>query len=116
ARAKGRRSASKRSSPWSKTGSGSRAEVSATQSYKGIGASPGVAVGHAYVLDNRRVRTPKVKLQELEVEAEALRFKTAVELSSRQLEELKEKLQRDADEGGQQDHGLILDAHKLMMQ
>jgi phosphotransferase system enzyme I (PtsI) len=89
--------------------------VSATQSYQGIGASPGVAVGHAYVLDNRRVRTPKVKLQETEVEAEALRFKTSVELSSRQLEDLKEKLRRDS-EDGQQDHGLILDAHKLMLQ
>jgi phosphoenolpyruvate-protein phosphotransferase (PTS system enzyme I) len=89
--------------------------VSATQSFQGIGASPGVAVGHAYVLDNRRVRTPKVKLQDVEIEPEALRFKTAIELSSRQLEDLKEKLKRDAEEG-QQDHGLILDAHKLMLQ
>jgi phosphotransferase system enzyme I (PtsI) len=89
--------------------------VSQTQSFQGIGASPGVAVGRAFVLDNRRVRTPKVKLGVNEVEAEALRFKTAVELSSRQLEDLKEKLKRDAEEG-QQDHGLILDAHRLMLQ
>ena len=67
------------------------------------------------MLDNRRVRTPKVKLQENEVEPEALRFKTAVDLSSNQLEDLKEKLRRDSEEG-QQDHGLILDAHKLMLQ
>ncbi|MBL8957346.1 MAG: phosphoenolpyruvate--protein phosphotransferase [Myxococcaceae bacterium] len=89
--------------------------MSATQSFKGIGASPGVAVGHAYVLDNRRVRTPKVKLQENEIEPEALRFKTAVELSSSQLDDLKEKLKRDSEEGSQ-DHGLILEAHKLMLQ
>jgi phosphoenolpyruvate-protein phosphotransferase (PTS system enzyme I) len=87
--------------------------MSATQSFQGIGASPGVAVGHAFVLDTRRVRTPKVKLQESEVDSEGLRFKTAVELSSRQLEELKEKLKRDA---GGSDHGLILDAHRLMLQ
>ncbi len=29
---------------------------------QGIGASPGIAVGRAFVLDRRRVRTPKLKL------------------------------------------------------
>ena len=33
-----------------------------------IGASPGMAVGRAFVLDRRRVRTPKMKLGGQEVE------------------------------------------------
>jgi len=84
--------------------------VSATVSFQGIGASPGVAVGHAYVLDARRVRTPKVKLTKAEIEGEVLRFKTSIELSDRQLEELKTKLGADG-----QEHGLILEAHRMML-
>lgn len=84
--------------------------MSATVSFQGIGASPGVAVGHAYVLDARRVRTPKVKLTKAEIEGEVLRFKTSIELSDRQLEELKTKLGADG-----QEHGLILEAHRMML-
>jgi phosphotransferase system enzyme I (PtsI) len=84
--------------------------VSATVSFQGIGASPGVAVGHAFVLDARRVRTPKVKLTKSELEGEVLRFKTAIELSDRQLEELKTKLGADG-----QEHALILEAHRMML-
>ena len=86
--------------------------MSATVSFQGIGASPGVAVGQAYVLDNRKVRTPKVKLTIDEVEPEVMRFKTAIELSDRQLEEIKERL---AGTDGAE-HALILEAHRLMLQ
>lgn len=84
--------------------------MSATVSFQGIGASPGVAVGHAFVLDARRVRTPKVKLTLSELEGEVLRFKTAIELSDRQLEELKTRLDSDG-----QEHGMILEAHRMML-
>jgi phosphotransferase system enzyme I (PtsI) len=86
--------------------------VSATVSFQGIAASPGVSVGHAFVIDARRVRTPKVKLKKSEVEAEVLRFKTAIDLSDKQLEELKTKL---AQGGDGQEHGLILEAHRMML-
>ncbi len=49
-----------------------------TLNLKGIGASPGVAVGHAFILDRKRVRTPKLRLAEAEVEPERLRMKTAL--------------------------------------
>ena len=84
--------------------------MSATVSFQGIGASPGVAIGHAFVLDARRLRTPKVKLTRSELEGEVLRFKTAIELSDRQLEELKTKLDSDG-----QEHGMILEAHRMML-
>jgi phosphoenolpyruvate-protein phosphotransferase (PTS system enzyme I) len=84
-----------------------------TQSFHGIGASPGVAFGHAFVLDARKVRTPKVKLDPLESPAEALRLKTAIDLSDRQLAELKDKLFVEGQHG--QDHSLILEAHRMML-
>ncbi|MET0402857.1 MAG: phosphoenolpyruvate--protein phosphotransferase [Cystobacter sp.] len=82
-----------------------------TLSFKGIGASPGVAVGHAYILDRKRVRTPKLRLAEAEVDPERLRMKTALDLSDHQLSELKEQISRS--EGPE--HGLILEAHRLML-
>jgi phosphoenolpyruvate-protein phosphotransferase (PTS system enzyme I) len=82
-----------------------------TLSLRGIGASPGVAVGHAFVLDRKRVRTPKLRLAEAEVEPERMRMKTAIELSDRQLAELRETIAQ----GEGHDHALILDAHRLML-
>ena len=76
-----------------------------------IGASPGMAVGKAYVLDRRRVRTPKLKLLESEVEAELMRFKTAIDLSEHQLVGLKQRLEQSDGK----DHALILEAHRLML-
>jgi phosphoenolpyruvate-protein phosphotransferase (PTS system enzyme I) len=85
--------------------------VSATVSFQGIAASPGVAVGEALVLSSRKVRTPKLRLKANEIEPEILRFKTAIDLSDKQLEELKEKL--SANDG--QEHSLILEAHRMLL-
>ncbi|MBN1207960.1 MAG: phosphoenolpyruvate--protein phosphotransferase [Myxococcaceae bacterium] len=87
------------------------AQGNPTLNLKGIGASPGVAVGHAFILDRKRVRTPKLRLAEAEVEPERMRMRTALELSDRQLAELKEQITRS--EG--HDHALILEAHRLML-
>lgn len=86
-------------------------QATPTLNLKGIGASPGVAVGHAFLLDRRRVRTPKLRLAEAEVDPERLRFRAAIELSDQQLAELKEQVSRS--EGPE--HGLILEAHRLML-
>ncbi|SET73756.1 phosphoenolpyruvate--protein phosphotransferase [Stigmatella erecta] len=86
-------------------------QATPTLSLKGIGASPGVTVGNAFILDRKRVRTPKLRLAEAEVEPERLRMKTALELSDGQLAELKEQISRA--EG--HDHALILEAHRMML-
>lgn len=82
-----------------------------TLSLKGIGASPGVAVGQAYLVDRRRVRTPKQRLAATDVESELMRMKTAIELSDHQLSEIKDRLAQ----GEGHDHALILEAHRLML-
>jgi phosphoenolpyruvate-protein phosphotransferase (PTS system enzyme I) len=85
-------------------------QATPTLSLKGIGASPGVAVGHAFLLDRKRLRTPKLRLSEEEVEAELMRLKTALELSEHQLTDLKERVALDG-----HDHELIIEAHRLML-
>nr|WP_239577375.1 phosphoenolpyruvate--protein phosphotransferase [Archangium primigenium] len=80
-------------------------------SLKGIGASPGVAVGHAYILDRKRVRTPKLRLAEAEVDPERQRMRTALDQSDLQLSDLKDQISRT--EGPE--HALILEAHRLML-
>src|SRR6516165_8869522 len=86
-------------------------QASPTLSLKGIGASPGIAVGPAYLVDRRRVRTPKVRLAQADVESELMRLKTAIELSDHQLLEIKDRLAQ----GEGHDHALILEAHRLML-
>ncbi len=87
--------------------------MSAPVSFQGIGASPGVAVGHAFVLDRKGVRTPKLKLEPASVDTEVMRFKTAIELSNRQMEDLKQRLSSGSAEGNE--HALILEAHRMML-
>ncbi len=85
-------------------------QATPTLSLQGIGASPGVAVGRAYVLDRRRIRTPKLRLGEEEVDRELMRLKTSLELSDHQLQDLKTQVGGDG-----QDHELIIEAHRLML-
>jgi phosphotransferase system enzyme I (PtsI) len=82
-----------------------------TLSLKGIGASPGVAIGNAYLVDRRRVRSPKLRLPESDLDSELMRLKTAIELSDHQLSEIKDRLAQ----GEGHDHALILEAHRLML-
>lgn len=85
-------------------------QATPTLSLKGIGASPGVAVGRAFLLDRRRARTPKLRLGDEEIHAELMRLKTALELSEHQLNDLKTKVAADG-----HDHELIIEAHRLML-
>ncbi len=80
--------------------------------FEGIGASPGIAVGRAFIVDRRRIRTPKYHLPPEEAEDEVLRLDTAIKLSERQLDEIRERLER---EGDGEEHLLILQAHRLML-
>ncbi|HLT29674.1 MAG TPA: phosphoenolpyruvate--protein phosphotransferase [Myxococcaceae bacterium] len=80
-------------------------------SFHGIGASPGVAVGRAFVIDWKRLRTPRYRLAPKDVEGELMRVKTALELSNLQLEDIKAQLEQ----GDASDHAMILEAHRLML-
>ena len=77
----------------------------------GIAASPGIAVGRAFVIDRRRQKTPKRHIAIDEVAAELVRLDEAVTRADLQLERLKRKL-KQSDES---DSGVILEAHQLIL-
>lgn len=64
---------------------------------KGIGASPGIAIGRVVVLENETLETARRLIDQSEVETELARFKLAIQQSKEQLDQLREKV---ADEVG----------------
>lgn len=63
------------------------------------------------MVDRKRIRTPKLRLDEDEVPAELTRLVTAIDKSDQQLSDLKDKIAL----GDGHDHALILEAHRLML-
>ncbi|HSN93247.1 MAG TPA: phosphoenolpyruvate-utilizing N-terminal domain-containing protein, partial [Anaeromyxobacteraceae bacterium] len=80
----------------------------------GLAASPGIAIGRCWLVDRRRVRTPRRKLAPEEVEAELQRFRTALEMSDLQLADVREKVERAQGPGGAE-HAAIIDMHRMML-
>jgi phosphotransferase system enzyme I (PtsI) len=78
---------------------------------KGIGVSPGVAVGEALIVEREAVPVFRLPLGQADVEPEVARLTRALEESRRQLHAIKERL---ATAGGP--HAYIFDAHLLMLE
>ena len=78
----------------------------------GIGVSPGVAIGEAFVVDRRKVRYPTHHIEPEDTGSEIQRFKQAVNGAKDSLNLLRDKLIAQ----GEREHTAILDAHLLMMQ
>jgi phosphotransferase system enzyme I (PtsI) len=77
----------------------------------GIGASPGIAIGRAHIVDRRRIKTPKRHIVDAEVADELERLEAALATSDEQLERIKIKLrEREGD-----DHFQIIEAHQLIL-
>jgi phosphotransferase system enzyme I (PtsI) len=81
------------------------------QRLQGIGASPGIAIGRAHLLDRRRIKTPKVHIPAESIEVEAARLDAAIRQSYDQLEHIKQRL-RDAHG---EEHFRIIEAHQLIL-
>jgi phosphoenolpyruvate-protein phosphotransferase (PTS system enzyme I) len=79
----------------------------------GLAASPGIAIGQCWPVDRRRIRTPKRRLGPEEVDSEVARFRTALEISDVQLEEVRGKVERSS--GGGAEHTAIIDMHRMML-
>jgi phosphotransferase system enzyme I (PtsI) len=78
----------------------------------GIGASPGIAIGAAYVVDRRRMSAVERTLEPHELEDEVRLFQDALRRSKEQLEDVKKRVAdpRIAD------HLHIIDTHLLILQ
>ena len=77
----------------------------------GIDASPGIAIGEAYIVDRRDVTIPEYEIDPSAVEAEIQRFRHALDRTREQL--LKIKNQISEVEG--LDHLFIIDTHLLIL-
>jgi phosphotransferase system enzyme I (PtsI) len=78
---------------------------------KGVGASAGVAIGRAYLVDRSRVKIIyQYLLDENKIEEEVDRFRQAVERAEEQLRQIKEEIPEEI-----KDHGGIIDAHRLIL-
>ncbi len=76
----------------------------------GIDASPGIAIGEAYVLRPREVSIPRYEIEPDRIESELARFKGAVERSREQLLRVKEQF------SGPEGLSHIFDAHLLILE
>lgn len=78
--------------------------------FRGISASPGIAVGRVYLLDRRRVRIRRYHIEPDQVDYEVERLRAGIQASIEQLESVKTDFT-----GGGVDHHAILEAHAMMV-
>jgi phosphoenolpyruvate-protein phosphotransferase (PTS system enzyme I) len=78
---------------------------------RGTGASPGIAIGRAYVVERSRLKIPRRHIDADEVDEEIARFRRALRVSDRQLEWIKEKIE----EREESEHYNIIAAHQLIL-
>ena len=80
---------------------------------KGVGVSPGISIGKAFLLDRRKVKVERFTISSSMVESEISRFMEALEKSRAQLSQVKEKLVQNL---GDQGHSRIVDVHILILE
>ena len=78
---------------------------------QGIGASPGIIVGKAYLVERSKVRLPQKGIHPDQVEEEVKRFLKAIQESRDQLMEIKEKIL----DPEVRRHSFILDVHLMIL-
>ncbi len=78
---------------------------------QGIGASPGIVIGKAYLIERFKVRLPQKRIDPERVEEEVKRFFRAIEESRNQLTEVKEKIL----DPEVRKHSFILDVHLMIL-
>src|SRR5437763_1730106 len=64
------------------------------RTYKGIAASPGIAIGRAVIIERREASVFRVPIREEEVGPEVTRFLGALDKTRDELGELKQKVSR----------------------
>jgi phosphotransferase system enzyme I (PtsI) len=78
---------------------------------QGIGASPGIVTGKAFMVERSKVRAPEKRIQSEQVDDEVKRFLGAIQESRKQLMEIKEKIL----DPEVRRHSFILDVHLMIL-
>lgn len=91
---------------------GQVAEDKQEQRLEGVAASPGIAIGPAFVLGGDVVHIFPRVLPEEEVPAEIERFKRALEQARQELERIRQEVSRDLGE----ENAKVFEVHQLMLE
>ncbi len=94
------------------TGMGTENEQLQEKRFKGIGASQGIVIGRAYLLDRKKVVVAAQRIEEVSVKEEVARFRKSVDVSKEQLEVLKKRIGK----GLGKSHIYILDTHIMLLE
>ncbi len=78
----------------------------------GIGVSPGIVIGRAYIFASERFSVPKIHIDSSKIEHQIIRFEEALARTMQEIQELRKKV---ASEIGDE-HAHILDAHLLVLE
>jgi phosphotransferase system enzyme I (PtsI) len=81
------------------------------RTYKGIGVSPGIAIGRAVIVEKRVASVYRVPIREEEVEAEVSRFTESLEKTRDELLDLKLKVSRSMGD----EYASIFEAHAMIV-
>jgi phosphotransferase system enzyme I (PtsI) len=81
------------------------------RTYKGIGVSPGIAIGRAVIIEKRVAQIYRVPIRDDEVDGEITRFNEALEKTKAELLELKQKVSRSMGD----EYASIFDAHAMIV-
>lgn len=81
---------------------------------RGIGVSPGIAIGPAYVIDQHGVSVPETTIPGTQIEKEIKRFHAAVAKTQKQLGQIKQKAET-LPSGASEEIGLLLEAYRGMV-
>lgn len=81
------------------------------RTYKGIGVSPGIAIGRAVIIEKRVASVYRVPIRDEEVDGEVTRFMEALEKTRDELLELKQKVSRSMGD----EYASIFDAHAMIV-
>src|SRR5438046_734160 len=81
------------------------------RTYKGIGVSPGIAIGRAVIIERREAAVYRVPIREDEVEPEVTRFGEALEKTRVQLHDLAQRVSRSMGD----EYASIFQAHAMMV-
>jgi len=79
---------------------------------RGVAASPGIAIGRAFVFDPRKPVIESRPLKEKQVEREVERFNRALERTKKQIQRLRQQVARQIDEH----QAAIFDSHLLILE
>src|SRR6266480_1236438 len=81
------------------------------RTYKGIGVSPGIAIGRAVIIERREASVFRVPIREEDVTSEVNRFLEALDKTRDELQELAQKVSRSMGD----EYASIFDAHAMIV-